>query len=84
MQMQLSKEEKTFYQFFLSAPEYLYPIVSSFWQKLSWKTSLLLGSEIFRLFVDTSTSNDKYSGHTRGISHNRFKVQLSQKSKAFC
>ena len=39
------------------------PIVSSFWDKLSWKTSLWIRFEILGLFVKTVTTSDKYSRH---------------------
>ena len=43
-----------------SAQKHFYPIVSSLWDKLSWKTSLLVGSEILGLFNNTLTADDKY------------------------
>ena len=51
---------------------------------MSWKKSLLVTSEIFRLYVNTSTPDDKYSRRYMQIFREHFKTPLSQKEKAFC
>ena len=51
------------------------------WIKLSWKTSLLVISEILGLFVDTLTSDDKCSFSKREISQQEIQMQLFEKSK---
>ena len=48
-----------------SAQETSYPIVSSFWDKMGLKKSLLVRSEILDLFVNALTADDKYSLHNR-------------------
>ena len=48
-----------------SARRQFYPIISLFRDKLSWKTSLNVRSDILGLFVNTLTSNDKNSCHNR-------------------
>ena len=46
--------------------------------------SALVTSEIFRLFVNTSTSDDKYSRRYMQNFWQDLKTPLSQKEKAFC
>ena len=46
--------------------------------------SALVTSEIFRLFVNTSTPDDKYSRRYMQIFWQTIKTPLSQKEKAFC
>ena len=46
--------------------------------------SALVTSEIFRLFVNTLTPDDKYSHHDMQIFWQQFKTPLSQKGKTFC
>ena len=46
--------------------------------------SALVISEIFRLFVNTLTPDDKYSRRNMQIFWQQFKTPLSQKGKAFC
>ena len=46
--------------------------------------SALVTSEIFRLFVNTSTPDDKYSGRYMHIFWQQFQTSFSQKGKAFC
>ena len=65
------------------APEKFYLIVSSFWKKLSVKTSLLVRSEILRLFVNTFTTDDKYSRDERQNLPELIQMQLPRKSKTF-
>ena len=43
-----------------SAQQQFYPIFSSFLDKLNWKTSPLVRSEILALFVSTLTTDDKH------------------------
>ena len=44
-----------------SARHHYFPIFPWIRHKLSWKISALVTSEIFRLFVNTLTPDDKYS-----------------------
>ena len=46
--------------------------------------SELVISEIFRLFVNTLTPDDKYSRRNMQIFWQQFKTPLSQKEKTFC
>ena len=46
--------------------------------------SALVTSEIFRLFVNTLTPDDKYSHHYMQISFQQIQTLLSQKGKTFC
>ena len=46
--------------------------------------SALVISEIFRLFVNTLTPDDKYSRRNMQIFWQQFKTPLSQKEKTFC
>ena len=46
--------------------------------------SALVTSEIFRLFVNTLTTDDKYSRRYRQIFWQQFETPLSQKGKGFC
>ena len=46
--------------------------------------SALVTSEIFRLFVNTLTSDDKYSRRIMQIFWQQFKTPLSQRRKTFC
>ena len=48
-----------------SARQHVYPKFASILYRLSWKTSLLVRSEILGLFVNTFTADDKYSCHNR-------------------
>ena len=40
--------------------EHFYHLISSIWEELIWKISPLLICEILRVFVTTSTADDKY------------------------
>ena len=60
------------------------PLLPRFRDKLSWKKFALVTSEIFRLFVNTSTPDDKYSRRYIQIFWQQFKTPLCQKEKAFC
>ena len=46
--------------------------------------SALVKSEIFRLFVNTLTIDDKYSRREMQIFWQQFQTTLSQKGKIFC
>ena len=46
--------------------------------------SALVISEIFRLFVNTLTPDDKYPRRNMQIFWQQFKTPLSQKGKTFC
>ena len=46
--------------------------------------SLLVTSEILRLFLNTLTPDDKYSRRNMQIFWQQFKTRLSQKGKIFC
>ena len=46
--------------------------------------SALVTSEIFRLFVNTLTTDDKYSRRYMQIFWEQLQTPLSQKGKAFC
>ena len=46
--------------------------------------SALVTSEIFRLFVNTLTPDDKYSRRNMQIFWQQFQTPFSQKRKAFC
>ena len=54
---------------------------SSISDKLCWKTSLLVRSEILRLFVNTMTADEKYSRHNRENLPQRIQMQLSKTKK---
>ena len=51
--------------------------------KLSWKSSALVTSEISRLFVNTLTPHDKYSRRYIQIFWQQLQTPLSQKGMAF-
>ena len=51
---------------------------------MSWKKSALVTSEIFRLFLNTLTPANKYSGSNMQIFWQQFKTSLSQKEKTLC
>ena len=44
----------------------------------------LITSQIFRLFVNTLSPDDKYSRRNMQIFWQQFKTRLSQKGKTFC
>ena len=44
-----------------SAPHHYFPIFPLIRDKLSWKMSALVTSEMFRVFVNTLNPDDKYS-----------------------
>ena len=50
---------------------------------MSWKMSALVTSEMFRLFVNTLTPDDKYSRRNMQISWQELQTLLSQEEKTF-
>ena len=50
---------------------------------MSWKKSALVTSEIFRLFVNTLTPDDKYSRRNMQIFWQQLKTLLSQEKYPF-
>ena len=58
-----------------------FPIFQWSREKLSWKMSVLVTSEIFRLFVNTLTPYDKYSRRNLQIFWQQLQTLLSQKGK---
>ena len=50
---------------------------------MSWKKSALVRSEIFRLFINTITADDKYSRNNMQNLQQRLQAPLSQKEKTF-
>ena len=67
-----------------SARHYYFYIFPWIRDKLSWKKSVLVTSEIFRLFVNTLTPDDKHSRRYMQIFWQQLQTALSQKEKAFC
>ena len=63
----------------ISAQQHLHPIVSSLREKLLQKTSLLLISEILRMFVNTLNADDKYSLNYREKLLQPIQMDLFQK-----
>ena len=53
------------------------------WGKLSWKKTVLIISEILRLFVNTLTADDKYSRRNMRNFSQQVQTSLSQKEKTF-
>ena len=51
--------------------------------KLSWKMSALVTSEIFRLFVNTFSPDDEYSRRNMQIFWQQLQTPLSQQGKPF-
>ena len=60
-----SKHVKESQKLPIFAQQYFYLIVSSVWDKLSCKKSLLVLSPNLGLFVNTWTASDKYCPHNR-------------------
>ena len=67
-----------------SARYHYFPILPRIRDKLSWKKSALVTSEIYRLFVNTLTPDDKYSRRNMQIFFEQIQTLLSQKGKTFC
>ena len=65
------------------ARHHYFPIFQWFRDKLSWKISALVVFEIFRLFVNTLTPDDKYSCRYTQIFWQQLQKPLSQKEMLF-
>ena len=66
-----------------SERHHYFPLCPRFRDKLSWKKSALVTSEILRLFVNTLTPDDKYSRRNMKISWQQPQTLLSQEEKTF-
>ena len=60
-----------------------YPIVPWIWDKLSWRKCRLVKFEILRLFVNTLTTDDKYSSRNIQNLTKQLQTTMSQKQKTF-
>ena len=67
-----------------SARHHYFPTFPRIRDKLSWKKSALVTSEIFRLFVNTLTPDDKYSHRNMQIFRQQVQTLLSQEENSFC
>ena len=67
-----------------SARHDYFPIFPRIRDKLSWKKSALVTSEIFLLFVNTLTPDDKYSRRNMQIFWQQHQTLLSQQGNTFC
>ena len=67
-----------------SARQHYFAIFQWIRDKVSWKMSALVTSEIFRLFVNTLTSDDKYSCRYMQIFWQQLQTLLSQEENTFC
>ena len=65
------------------APHHYFSIFLGIRDKLSWKKSALVISEIFRLFVNTLTPDDKYARRNMQIFWQQLQTLLSQEEKTF-
>ena len=68
----------------MSARHHYFPIFQWIRDKLSWKISALVTSEIFRLFVNTLTADDKYSRRYTQIFWQQLQTLLSREESSFC
>ena len=66
-----------------SARQHFYYIVSSVWDKLSWKMPLLVLLDMSGLSVNILTADDKYSVLNRENLPQLMEMQLSKNQKAF-
>ena len=66
-----------------SARHNYFPIFPRIRDKLNWKKSALVRFEIFRLFVNTLTPDDKYSRRNMQIFWQQLQTILSQEEKTF-
>ena len=66
-----------------SALHHYYPIVPWIWDKLSWKKCRLVRFEILELFVNTLTTDDKYSSRNIQNLTQQLQTTMSQKQKTF-
>ena len=67
-----------------SARHDYFPIFPRIRDKLSWKKSALVISEIFLLFVNTLTPDGKYSRRNMQIFWQQHETLLSQQGNTFC
>ena len=67
-----------------SARHHYFPIFPWIRYQFSWKKSALATAEIFRLFVNMLTPDDKYSRQYMEIFWQQLQTPLSQKLKSFC
>ena len=67
-----------------SARHHYFPIFQRIRDKLSWKKSGLVTSEIFRLFLNTLTPDGKYSRRNMQIFWQQLQIALSEKRKNLC
>ena len=61
-----------------SAQHHYFPLIPRIQDKLSWKKSAWVTSEIFRLFVNTLPPDDKYSRRYMQIFWEQLQTLLSQ------
>ena len=66
-----------------SARHHYYLIVPWIWDKLSWKKCRLVRFEILELFVNTLTTDDKYSSRNIQNLTQQLQTTMSQKQKTF-
>ena len=64
-----------------SAPQHFYLIVSSIWDKSSWKTPPFVRCEISRLFVNNLIDDDMYCCHDTENFLQPIQMQVSKKLK---
>ena len=67
-----------------SARHHYFPVFPWIRDKLSWKKTALVTSEIFLLFVNTLTPDDKYSRPNMQIFWQQHQTLLSQQGNTFC
>ena len=66
-----------------SARHHYYRIVPWIWDKLSWKKCRLVRFEILELFVNTLTTDDKYSNRNIQNLTQQLQTTMSHKQKTF-
>ena len=66
-----------------SARHHYYPIVPWIWDKLSWKKCRLVRFGILELFVNTLTTDDKYSSRNIQNLTQQLQTTMYQKQKTF-
>ena len=66
-----------------SSRHHYHPPFSSFRGKLSWKKPPSVSYEIFRLFVNALTADDKYSGSNMWNLPQKFQTPAFQKQNTF-
>ena len=67
-----------------AAPHPYFPLFPRIRDKLNWKKSAIVTSEIFLLFVNTLTPDDNYSRRYMQIFWQQVQTLLSQKEASFC